>query len=91
MLGECWLSDVAKEVGTEALQHEARWGEILRVVCRLLSVNSESKQLCRVCHHSSNTCPGSHGCLSGSFLLSVLFLVTQPESCFTEAGRAPAN
>lgn len=25
------------------------------------------------------------------FLLSVLFLVTQPESCFTEAGRAPAN
>lgn len=34
MLGECWLSDVGKEEGTEALQHEAGWGEILRVVCR---------------------------------------------------------
>lgn len=44
MFVESWKSNVEKEMGTEALQHEAAWGEILRVVCRdLCSILSTVK------------------------------------------------
>lgn len=42
----------------------------------VLSVNSESEQLPEIHHYRGNTCPRSHGCCSGSFLVSVLFIVT---------------
>lgn len=44
MLGECWQSDVGKEIGTEALQHEAGWGEILRVICRDLGLICQQRK-----------------------------------------------
>lgn len=91
MLGECWLSDVEEEAGAEASQHEAGWGEILRVVCRLLAANSEGSSSVGSIAAGATPAPGVTDAFQVPFLLFILFTVTQPQSCFSDAGRAPAN